>query len=383
MNVHAALRTASPHRDVGTTLGVEEEYHVVDAETFCLRDDHRLNTAALRGLLPGVHAEMATTQLEVATPICRTLADVRAELAAARAQAEAAAASVGATILVASLHPFGTWRDQRVTALPRYIGMVERWALLALQQVICGCHVHVGVPELDTAVAVMDRVRPYLPVVLALTGSSAFHEGTDTGYESYRTQWWSRWPTAGPSEPLGDAATYLAVVAELRATGVIDDASHLYWDVRPSLRYPTVEYRIADTCTSLDDAVLHAALVRSLTRVLAERAHRGMPAPVVRAEVLRAARWRAARYGVSGQLVDPVRGELVEAPVAVDTLLAELRDDLTDRGEWDEVLDSAQRVLTRGTSAVRQREVLHRLGSTLDVARMLVREGRVCPPAVV
>jgi carboxylate-amine ligase len=326
---------------------------------------------------------MATTQLEVATPICRSLSDVRLELERARVQAEAAAASVGATILAASMHPFASWADQRITAQPRYIGMVERWGLLALQQVICGCHVHVGVPNLDTAVAVMDRARPYLPVVLALTGSSAFHEGTDTGYDSYRTQWWSRWPTAGPCEPLGDGVTYLSVVAELCAAGVVDDASQLYWDVRPSLRYPTVEYRIADVCTNLDDAVLHAALVRSLTRVLAERARRGSPPAVVRPEALRAARWRAARYGLAGQLFDPVRGVLVDPCVAVESLLVELRDDLEDRGEWDEVLDGAQRVLSRGTSAARQRTVLHRAGNTFDVARMLVREGRVRRPAVV
>jgi carboxylate-amine ligase len=246
--------------------------------------------------------------------------------------------------------------------------------VLALQQVICGCHVHVGVPDLDTAVAIMDHARPYLPVILALTGSSPFHEGVDTGYESYRTQWYARWPITGASEPLSDPETYQRVVAGLQVAGCIDDASNLYWDVRPSTKYPTLEFRIGDVCTSLDDAVLHAALLRSLTRVLADRVQAGLPAPHVRPELLRAARWRAARFGMSDDLFDPVWVERVSARVAVDRLLHELRDDLEDRGEWYEVRGLAEQVIRRGTSATRQRHVLHRTGDPVAVTRMLLRE---------
>src|SRR5215210_6554956 len=188
--------------------------------------------------------------------------------------------------------------------------MVDRWAGLAMQQDICGCHVHVGVPDLDTAVAVMDRVRPYLPVLLALTGSSPFHGGVDTGYESFRTVWWSRWPIGGTPEHVGSADRYRELVDGLVASGVIADASHVYWDVRPSSHLPTLEFRLADVCTALDDVVLHAALVRSLVRVLAGRAERGEPCPDPRPELLRAARWRAALHGLSGQLFDPVLGAL-------------------------------------------------------------------------
>jgi YbdK family carboxylate-amine ligase len=367
----------APAEACGATLGVEEEYHVVDAETLALRDDEGLNAAALAGRL-GDHlsAEIATTQLEVATGVCRSLAEVRAELVAARREAAAAAGAVGAAVLAAATHPFARWDEQRLTCRPRYLDMLERWGVLALQQVICGCHVHVGVPDLDTAVAVMDRARPHLPVLLALTGSSPFHEGTDTGYDSYRTQWWARWPVTGAPEPLGDGAGYLTVVEALRAAGVIDDPTHLYWDLRPSPRYPTLEFRVADVCTSLDDAVLHAALARSLTRVLAARARAGEPVPRLRPEVLRAARWRAARHGLSGQLLDPVRRELVDAPVAVHRLLEDLREDLVDHGEWTEVSELVRRVLARGTSASRQRAVLHRTGDPVQVAGMLVEQTR-------
>lgn len=375
MSPGAVPRAHPPSPEVGATLGVEEEHHVVDARTFATLDDDDLNQAVLGGRAGDhVHAEIATTQLEAATGVCSSLAEVRTQLAEARAAAAAAAATVGGTILAASTHPIARWDEQRLTPRLRYLTLFERWGLLALQQVICGCHVHVAVPDLDVAVAVMDRARPYLPVLLAMTGSSPFHEGTDTGYDSYRTLWFDRWPITGCPEPLGDATTYLSVVYGLRAAGAIDDASNLYWDVRPSTRYPTLEFRVADVCTSLDDAVLHAVLVRSLTRVLAARARNGGPVPEVRSELLRAARWRAARHGLAGQLFDPARMELVDAPVVVRRVLEELRGDLTERGEWEEVCALTEQLLARGTSAQRQRALLHRTGDLRAVAEGLVKE---------
>lgn len=362
--------------ETGATLGVEEEYHLVDPETFALAPCPELSMAAVRhDLGTRIRAEITTTQLEVATGICLSLADVRAELTAARAEAVAAAASSGAAVLAASTHPFGSWEQQQITAAPRYVAMVERWAALALQQDICGCHVHVGVPDLDTAVAVMDRARPYLAVLQAMTGSSPFHDGIDTGYDSFRTIWWSRWPTTGPPEQLGSAARFAEVVAGLVACGVIADGSHLYWDVRPSYHLPTLEFRLADVCTDLDDAVLHAGIVRSLVRVLVARAEAGVPAPQPRPEMLRAARWRAARHGIAGQLFDPLLGTLVDARLAVRRLLAELEADLRDHDEWAEVDDLVGRLFSRGTSAMRQRATWRRTGDPRQVAEAIIREG--------
>ena len=361
---------------VGETVGVEEEYHLVDPGTSALTPSPGLVAAAARGELGDhLHAEITTTQLEATTGICHTLPELRAGLVAARGRARTAAAEAGVALLAASTHPSAGWREQVVTPAPRYEAMVERWAGLALRQDICGCHVHVGVPDLETAVAVSDRVRPYLPVLLAMTGSSPFHDGADTGYESWRTQSWGRWPNTGAPEHLGTAERFRAVVADLVAAGVIADASHLYWDVRPSARLPTLEFRLADVCTDLDDAVLHAAVVRSLVRVLAGRARRGEPAPSLRPEVLRAARWRAARDGIGGRLLDPDSGELVEGRAAVEGLLAELAGDLADRGEEEEVRDLVQRLFARGTSAARQRSTWRRTGDLGEVAAAIVREG--------
>jgi carboxylate-amine ligase len=360
----------------GATFGVEEEFHLVDPVSYRLTRSPELATAVLRHESGRhLHAEITTTQLESATDICTDLAELRAELVTTRAEAAGAAARAGVRILAASTHPFDSWQQQDITPAPRYEAMVDRWAGLALQQDIVGCHVHVGVPDLETAVAVMDRARPYLPVLLAMTGSSPFHDGIDTGHDSYRTMWWSRWPNTGIPEYLGSAERFSEVVAGMVASGVVADGSHLYWDVRPSYHLPTLEFRLADVCTEVDDVVLHAALVRSLVRVLAARAERGEECPQPRSELLRAARWRASRYGLDGQLFDALRCELVPSRVAVRRLLAELQDDLREHGEWSVVVELVERLFERGTSASRQRKTWLRTGDWREVAARIVREG--------
>ncbi len=360
----------------GATLGVEEEFHLVDPATYRLTRSPALAEAVLRQESgPHLHAEITTTQLESATGVCTALSQLRAELVTTRAEAAGAAARAGVRILAASTHPFDSWQQQDITPAPRYQAMVDRWAGLAEQQDIVGCHVHVGVPDLETAVAVMDRARPYLAVLLAMTGSSPFHDGVDTGHHSYRTVWWSRWPNTGPPEYLGSAERFQEVVAGLVTSGVIADSSHLYWDLRPSSHLPTLEFRLADVCTDVGDVVLHAALARSLVRVLAERAGRGEPCPRPRPELLRAARWRAARHGLDGGLYDPVHGDLVPARVAVRRLLGELEDDLRTHDEWDVVVESVERLFERGTSASRQLSTWLRTRDWQEVAARIVREG--------
>jgi YbdK family carboxylate-amine ligase len=367
---------AARRAPAGATFGVEEEFHLVDPGSYRLTRSPALAAAVLRREAgPHLHAEITTTQLEAVTGVCTSLAQLRAELVTTRAEAAGAAARAGVRILAASTHPFDSWQQQDITPAPRYQAMVDRWAGLALQQDICGCHVHVGVPDLETAVAVMDRARPYLPVLLAMTGSSPFHDGVDTGHSSYRTVWWSRWPTTGPPEYLGSAERFQEVVAGMVTSGVIADASHLYWDLRPSSHLPTLEFRLADVCTEVDDVVLHAALARSLVGVLAGRAARGEPCPRPRPELLRAARWRASRFGLEGRLFDPLTCELLPARVAVRRLLAELQEDLCDRGEWSVVVELVERLFERGTSSARQRRTWRRTGNWREVAAGIVRAG--------
>lgn len=355
------------------TIGIEEEYHLVDSTTMELRSKAEVVEAA-KSQMDDASAEISTSQLEVATPVCSSLDEARAELVRLRCQAGEVAARQDCRILAMATHPFATWDDQRLSAGSRYVGLFERWGLLALQQLITGCHVHVAVDDPDVRIGVLDRVRPWLPTLVALTASSPFWEGTDTGYASYRTMWFDRWPTAGIPGALGSWRGFEDLVDSMAASGAIDDATHLYWDVRPSIRYPTLEYRCADVCPSVDDAVLYAALARSLTRTFAAEAEAGGAVPAVRGELLRVARWRAARHGVTDTLVDPRTWVLRPARDVVAALLELLRPDLEAHGEWVEVASRVELVVAEGGAAQRYRHLMERTGDLREVTAAAVAE---------
>jgi YbdK family carboxylate-amine ligase len=358
----------------GQTIGVEEEYHLVDARTWSLADAPQVVHAAHALLGEDARGEISTSQLELATPVCTTLGQVRAQLQRLRRGADEAARAHGCRILPAATHPTATWRDQRLSADERYVRLHERFGVIALQQLITGCHVHVGIPDPELVVPVLDRLRPDLPVLLAMSASSPFWEGVDTGCASFRTSWFAHFPMTGMPEVLGTRAAYDALVADLAATGMIEDGSHLYWDARPSTRFPTLEVRVADMMPMVDDVVLHAALVRSLVRTAAAQAERGDPPAEPRPELARAARWRAARFGLDERLVDLRASRLAPAADVVHALLQRLRDDLEQAGEWDEVHALTQALLARGTSAARQRRTAEQTGSLAAVARAVCEE---------
>ncbi|HEU0102349.1 MAG TPA: glutamate--cysteine ligase [Mycobacteriales bacterium] len=361
---------------VGATLGVEEEYHLVDAVTGALADAPQVVEEGERRFGAQVQSEISTAQLEIGTPVCSTLGEVRASLRRLRAGAAAVAAESGVAVLACGTHPFGTWRDQRLTGGERYVRLHERWGLLALQQLITGTHVHVSVPDPELAIQVLDRLRPDLPTLLAMSGSSPYWEGSDTGYASFRTQWYARFSVTGMPEVFGSRAAYDETVAALVRAGIADDASHLYWDARPATRYPTLEVRVGDTMPRLDDAVLHAGLARALVQQAAEDALAGLPVPALRPEVARAARWRAARHGLEGELVDCRSGALVPAAELVHGLVARVRPQLERTGDLAEVCALTEATLARGTSARRQRELMARTGDLAQVVHALVAEAQ-------
>jgi carboxylate-amine ligase len=361
------------------TVGVEEEYLIVDAETLGLRPvvDRILPSARLR-VGDHVEAELLAALIEVETSVCESLGQVRDEVGDLRAQVAAAAAEEGRRIVASGTHPFSTWRGQDVTDKQRYHRLAEDYQQLAREQLICGCHVHVAVSDRDVAIRVIDRTRPWLPVLLALTANSPFWEGLDTGYASYRTAVFDRWPTSGPPIPLGSRKAYDEVVDALVATGSIPDSTELYWDVRPSARYDTVEFRIADVCATVDETVMLAGLARSLTRTCHGQALREEPVDHPRPELVRAARWRAARHGLEGELVDLFDCRAVPAGVLVERLLNFVRPDLEEHGEWDEVASLVRQQVARGSGARRQREAAER-GGVVAVAAALVDQ-TVPPP---
>jgi carboxylate-amine ligase len=319
-----------------------------------------------------VHPELHPSQLEITTPVAETLAEIRAELRRMRGELVATLAERGDRLAASGSHPFSPWTaDPAIN--PQYEVLEVQYQQIAREQVICGTHVHVGVDDPELAIAVVNGVAPWLSPIVALAANSPFWGGRDTGYASYRTELWRRWPTAGTPAPFADRAEYDALVEALFRTGSIDDHARIYWDVRPSARFPTVEFRVADVGMTVDDSVMTAGLVRALALTAAREAEDGRGGRAgVRPELLRAATWRAARYGVSGDLVDVVGARAVPAREMIDGLLERLRPALVDLGDWDEVSRLVAGILADGTPADRQRRVWVATGKLESVVDFIV-----------
>jgi carboxylate-amine ligase len=354
-------------------IGVEEEFHTIDLETRRLipRADSLL--AQLPRKRFGTELQRSVVETN-SRPYVR-LIDLAEDLAALRRGVVAAAEGLGMGIVAAGTVPVADLDSLKVTPDPRYENMLDEYQLLAREQLICGTQVHVDVRDRDLAVAVANRMTPWLPALLALSASSPYWLGLDTGYASYRTLLWSRWPTTGPLGAFGSAAEYDAMIADLVRSGVISDPGMIYYDVRPSSHLPTLELRIADACPHLEDVVLLAGLFRAIVVEEIEAVTSGRPAPTVRAEVARAATWRAARSGLEGELVDPADGTPVPARQLLRRLLERQRPRLEEAGDWDLVTELTEAALERGSSAARQREAFARGGLT-EVVDMLVAETR-------
>jgi len=357
------------------TIGVEEEYQIINPVTRELssRVEHILPKAQ-KALGEEVQSEAQRSQIEIGTPICRTLADVRSELVRLRREVIAAAQKDGNKIAAAGTHPFSHWDEQKLTPKERYQGLMRDYQQLTRELVIFGCHVHVGISDRELAIRVMNRARVWLSPLLALAASSPFWLGTDTGYASYRTEIWSRWPLSGPPLMFDSLTEYKALVQALVETKTVEEATKIYWDVRLSERFPTIEFRVTDVCQTVDEAVMVAGLVRALARTCYDQAMRDEPFPAVRHELIRAALWRAARYGLEENLIDVDVMKAVPARELVESFLTFVRPALEEYGEWDEVSSLVRETMQRGTGATRQREVYKRSGRLEDVVDLIVQE---------
>ncbi len=357
------------------TIGVEEEYQIIDRET---RELHsragRILPEARAAVGDSVTPELYLSQIEIGTPVCRTLDDVRAQLLRLRREVIAAAEREGNWIGAAATHPFSHWADQQLTPKARYIDITQDYQQLAREHLIFGCHTHVGISDREAAIQVMNRARPWLAVLLALAANSPFWLGADTGYASFRTEIWRRWPMAGTPQVFRSRAEFDALVTALVATGSIEDGTKIYWDVRPSARFETLEFRVADVCLTVDEAVMTAGLARALARTCHAEAQRDEPVSHARPELLRAAKWRAARYGLDADLIDVEEGQARPAQQMIEKLLSFLRPSLEEHGEWDEVSALVRETLERGNGATRQREVYARSDSLEQVVDFIVAE---------
>jgi carboxylate-amine ligase len=304
-----------------------------------------------------VEPELQRTMIETATVVCRDIPSLRADLVRRRGLLIDAAGRSGLAVAASGTLPGSGEPVGRVYPKARYQWMYEEYRQLVVEQQVCACQVQVGVPDRDLAVRICRRVRAWLPVLLAMSASSPMFVGRDTGYSSYRTIAISRWPTVGPPPDFDTAAEYDSAVSTLVESGVISDAKMIYYDARPSARYPTVEIRISDACPLVDDAVLLAALGRALVVTAAAEDLDGRPAPFT--TVLdRAATWRAARSGLDAELVDPLTGRPTAAVDVVSAMLAYLRPALEHHGDWDLTQQLSRDLMYRGTSSRRQQELL-------------------------
>lgn len=343
------------------TVGVEEEFLLARAGTDELAPKGELVVElAGRRADPGdadvvgaaFEHEFKREQAELGTPPCATLAEIAAELRARRGLLADAAHDQGARLLVTGTSPLpgrATPTDDQ-----RYDRMNAAFAVVARSQLSCGMHVHVAVHSRAEGVAVLDRIRPWLSVLVALSANSPFSDGHDTGYASYRSVLWGQWPTATVTEAFGDEAEYDRVVDALVASGAALDRGMIYFEARLSASYPTVEIRVADVCLDVDDAVTVAGLARGLVEACARRAAAGEPVALARTELLRAASWAASRFGLADTLVDPMTGAQVPAWRRVEALVDWIGDAVSadDRGRIDAGLAAIRR---RGSGADRQR----------------------------
>ncbi|MGC4897551.1 carboxylate-amine ligase [Micromonospora sp. DT31] len=340
------------------TLGVEEEFLLLDPAT----GESMPVAEQVRGTLTGTAREQSRQEfrhsmVEMVTPVSPDLGRLRDHLVALRRAAARAGEAVGARLVAVGATPVCE-AHRSVPDEQRYHDMSRRFGPVAHDPAVCGCHVHVGVPDRELAVQVCNHLRPWLPVVQALTANSPLHDGRDTGHASWRSMQLQRWPSIGPTPHFDSAADYDATVRELITAGIMLDEAMVYWYARPSASYPTVEVRVGDVCPTVDDTVLVAGLVRALVATVIDDIRAGTPVPRVRDCLVAAAHWRAAHDGVDGDLVDLRTGRPRPAWGLIDDLLATVTPALTRHGDRDLILREVQRLRREGTGATRQRRVM-------------------------
>ena len=360
------------------SVGVEEELLLVEPGTGRPRAVAAAvlaagDAATAAGPAPGpgdgqeqeLEYELQLQQVETSTRPCTTLDELEGELRRARAAAAEAAGRVGVQVAPLGTSPVPV--EPETVGQPRYQRMTEAFGLTAQEQLTCGCHVHVQVGSDEEGVAVLDRIQPWLAMLLALSANSPFWQGADSSYASFRYQAWGRWPCSGPTEWFGSAQAYQATVDQMVRTGTLLDTGMVYFDARLSQRYPTLEVRIADVCLRHEDAVLIAALVRALVETEA-RAWQEDTAPLrLRPELIRLASWRASRSGLDGPLIDPFTGQPDQAPAVVGLLLEHVRDALADAGDLAAVTGLVADLRRRGSGASFQRDAFRRTGLLREV----------------
>jgi glutamate---cysteine ligase / carboxylate-amine ligase len=356
------------------TIGIEEEYQIIDPRTRELRsyitEILQEDELILREVKPELHQSI----VEVGTTICQTPEQARSELIRLRSLVLGLAQKKDLCIAAAGTHPFSSWVDQEITPLERYVGVKQDMQDLAQQLLIFGTHVHIGIEDREFLIDAMNVSRYFLPHLLCLTSSSPFWVGRNTGLKSYRSVVFRNFPRTGIPRVMQSYGDYSYLVEQLVRTRCIPDGSKIYWDVRPHHSYPTLEFRFADVCTRVDEAVCLAAILQAIIAKLWKLRRDNTTFRVYPADLIEENKWRAVRYGLDGRLIDfgkqqecPARELILEL---LDWFIADVVDELGSRAE----VEYAYRILEHGSSADRQLRVYEETGDLKAVVDSLVQE---------
>ena len=367
------------------TLGVEEEYMLLDARTFDLVQHIDTVLAAVQGhsLESQVNAELMQSVLEIATPVCRTAGDVHRELTELRELVSHVARDNGMRFGSAGTHPFSLFERQRITARDRYRALVDQLQYVARRELIFGMHVHVAVDDPDKAIKVIGGFLPQLAPLLALSASSPFWRGEATGLSSSRQMVFAAFPRSGPPPRFRDYADYAEVVGQLERTGCIADYTHIWWDVRPHPRLGTIEIRVCDAVTQLEDAVSIAAYCQAIVKQLSERYDAGEEIPSYHRILTSENKWLAARYGLEAPVMDLTTGRRNRVPVAqlVRRTLREIEPHARELGSERE-LEGIHALLDRGNGADRQLRIFNANRDIVEVVEEIANATEPTPVAV-
>ncbi|MEM7052389.1 MAG: carboxylate-amine ligase [Acidobacteriota bacterium] len=358
------------------TIGIEEEYQIIEPDTREVTsyvqeffDQGRLV------LKDQIKPEFLQSQVEVGSKICHSIQEARQELIRLRRTVCEVAESHGLAVAAASTHPFSKWTEQLVTPAERYAKHEKAMAEVARRMLIFGMHVHIGIEDKELIIDVMDQARYFLPHLLALSTSSPFWHGRSTGLKSYRSVVFESLPRTGPPPAFRSYSEYEYFINTLNRTGSIEDPTTIWWDMRPHPVFPTLEFRVCDICTKVDEAICIAALILALCTKLIELRRNNQSWRRYRHELITENKWRAVRYGIAGNLIDFGRQE--EVPVAhLAEEMLELVDDVVDDLEVRQEVEYVRTILEHGTSADRQLATFEATGDLGAVVDQLVRETR-------
>ncbi|HEY6961858.1 MAG TPA: carboxylate-amine ligase [Gaiellaceae bacterium] len=354
------------------TLGVEEEYMLLDPETWDLVQhiDSVLGAVADGEHQDRIHAELMQSVLEVTTPVCRTAADVHRSLCQLRGYVAEVARSEGCRFGSAGTHPFSLFERQRITARDRYRNLVDQLQYIARRELIFGMHMHVAVDDPEKAIQVMNGLLVHLPQMLALSASSPFWRGEPTGLSSSRQMVFAAFPRSGPPPRFKDYADYAEVVGQLERTGCIADYTHIWWDIRPHPRLGTIEMRVCDAVTRVEDVVAITSFFQAIVKMYCELYDAGKAIPTWHRLLTTENKWLAARYGLEAPVMDLATGRRNRVPVAqlIRRTLRDVEPHARELGSERE-LEGVREILARGNGADRQLRVWNANRDIVEVVR--------------